>query len=303
MAGTGWMPARAQPSAAPSRRARVARARARCGGEGGGARSGAFGSGQRKWAAHRDAGGSEAGGDGKAHKKLEGPSTPSNAAALTAAFEADAPSRQYAYVLSHTREPPAMAACREQTAAKERGANMLSAPEQCALLRVLVRSLRATRALEVGVFTGYSALAIADALEEGGTLVACERDPKAMAEAEAHFERAGLAHRIDARLGPAKDTLEALLDDEDNHASFDLAFIDADKRGYMGYYEQCLKLVRPGGLIIVDNVLWYGKCADPGVDDKTTAALREFNDFVYADERVDHALAPVGDGMAVCCVR
>ena len=185
---------------------------------------------------------------------------------------------------------------------RPRGANMLSSPEQCALLRVLVRSLRAKRAIEVGVFTGYSALAIADALEEGGVLVACEKSGEALETAVGHFEDAGVSHRVDARLGAAVETLDGLLDAGEEGA-YDFAYIDADKRGYMAYYEQCLRLVRPGGLVVVDNCLWYGKCADPSVDDKTTEAMRAFNDFAFADERVDYSLVPVGDGMAVCHVR
>ncbi|KAK9819178.1 hypothetical protein WJX81_008655 [Elliptochloris bilobata] len=211
--------------------------------------------------------------------------------------------RLYAYLLGHTREPQVLRELRAETAAAypERRNNQI-APEQGALLAWLVETLRVTRAVEVGVFTGYSALAVALAMPEDGRLVACDRDAASLAIARRAWDMAGMGHKVEQRLGPASDSLHALL--AEGHAeSFDLAFIDADKRGYAGYFEQLLRLVRRGGVIAVDNILWKGQVADPEVTDKATAAIRDFNAQLLEDQRVSLAFVPIGDGMALCTKR
>ncbi|KAI8464284.1 MAG: O-methyltransferase [Monoraphidium minutum] len=204
----------------------------------------------------------------------------------------------YAYLLQHTREPQVLRDLREETSAM-RGANMQVSPEQGAFMSLLVELMGVRRAVEVGVFTGYSALAVAMALPPDGRLVACDRDARTMEVAQRYFQAAGVAHKVDARLAPAEDTLARLLE-EGGEGAYDFAFIDADKRAYGRYFELCLRLVRRGGLIAVDNVLWYGKVADEEVQDKATAALREFNTALVGDGRVTLSIVPVGDGMALC---
>ncbi|KAL4446674.1 hypothetical protein ABPG77_007918 [Micractinium sp. CCAP 211/92] len=209
--------------------------------------------------------------------------------------------RLYGYLLEHTREPPVLASLRAATAEQfPTGARMQISPEQGAFMGWLVGTLGAKRIIEVGTFTGYSSIAMALALPPGSTLLACDRDPRAMVLAREYWGTAGVADKIDERLGPASETLDSLLADPSQHASYDFAFIDADKKGYRAYYEQLLRLVRPGGVIAVDNVLWYGKVADPEVADKNTEALRELNAFLLRDERVAFSLVPVGDGIALC---
>jgi predicted O-methyltransferase YrrM len=204
----------------------------------------------------------------------------------------------YGYLLAHTREPAALRALREETAGLG-GANMQVSPEQGAFLGLLAELIGARRALEVGVFTGYSSTAVALALPPDGRLVAMDRDERTMAVARRAWDAAGVRGRIEERLAPAADSLAAVLA-RDGPGSYDLAFIDADKRGYDAYYEACLALLRPGGLLAVDNVLWYGKVADPGVVDKQTEALRALNAKMLADPRVSFSMVPVGDGMALC---
>eukprot|EP00879_Flechtneria_rotunda_P028167 GHRR01030249.1.p1 GENE.GHRR01030249.1~~GHRR01030249.1.p1 ORF type:complete len:181 (+),score=58.33 GHRR01030249.1:444-986(+) len=174
-----------------------------------------------------------------------------------------------------------------------------TAPEQGQLLALLVELLGVQSAIEVGVFTGYSSLAVALALPESGKLVAFDKEPTTMEVAQKYWDKAGVAHKVDSRLGPALERLQELLN-EQGKSSFDMAFIDADKRCYQSYFELCLKLVRPGGLIAVDNVLFYGKVADPAVQDKATVALKEFNQRLLADARVSYSIVPIGDGMALC---
>jgi len=144
---------------------------------------------------------------------------------------------------------------------------------------------------------GYSALALALALPPDGTLLTCDRNAETMAVARTHWAAAGCSHKVEARLGPALETLDTLL--PSSAASFDLAFIDADKRGYTEYYERCLQLVRVGGLVCVDNTLWYGRVADDQEQDAQTVALRAFNAAVLCDDRVSHAMVPIGDGLTL----
>jgi predicted O-methyltransferase YrrM len=186
---------------------------------------------------------------------------------------------------------------RQETRAHPR-ASMQIGPDQGLLLGFLVRLLGARRVVEVGTFTGYSALAMAMALPPGGRLLCCDVSEEYTSIARRYWEEAGVADRIDLRLGPARDTLAALLASE-GPDSQDLAFIDADKSGYDAYYEACLRLVRPGGVIAIDNVLWSGKVADPSVTDADTVALRALNLKVRDDPRVDAVVLSVGDGLTL----
>jgi predicted O-methyltransferase YrrM len=165
-----------------------------------------------------------------------------------------------------------------------------------ALLAMLVRTLGARNAIEVGTFTGYSALAVAMALPADGQLVACDVSDEWTSIGRRHWAEAGVAGRIDLRLGPAARTLHALLR-ERGEGSFDFMFIDADKTGYDGYYESGLALVRAGGIIALDNMIWGGRVADPDVIDDDTVALRALNAKIAADRRVDACLATIGDGV------
>ena len=195
------------------------------------------------------------------------------------------------------REPELLARLREETAALPE-ARMQIAPEQGQFMAMLVRLMSAREILEVGTFTGYSALAMALALPPDGHIVACDVSAEWTAIGRRYWREAGVAERIELRLAPAIETLEALLADggEDR---FDFAFIDADKSGYHAYYEACLKLVRPGGLIVVDNTLWDGRVADDSVQDANTCAIRAFNAAVHEDVRVDLSLVPIGDGLTL----
>jgi predicted O-methyltransferase YrrM len=193
------------------------------------------------------------------------------------------------------QETPVQRQLRAETATMPEG-RMQIGPDQGALLALLVRMIGARRALEIGVYTGYSSLSVAAALPEDGKLIACDIDRHWTSIAQRYWEQAGLADRIELRLGPALATLSELL----AHGaadSFDFAFIDADKREYDGYYESCLRLVRPGGLIAIDNVLWGGAVADPAVNDPDTAAIRTLNQKVRDDRRVESCLLTVGDGV------
>jgi caffeoyl-CoA O-methyltransferase len=172
---------------------------------------------------------------------------------------------------------------------------MQIAPEQGALMTLLARAIGAKRVVEVGTFTGYSALCIARGLPEDGWLLACDVSEEWTAIARRYWERAGVAKRIELRIGPAIETLRAL----PLEPRFDLGFIDADKAEYPAYYEEILKRLRPGGLVLVDNVLWFGRVADPTADDPQTRAIRAFNDSVAADPRVDCVMLPVSDGLTI----
>ncbi len=184
---------------------------------------------------------------------------------------------------------------RVRTAPLER-AEMQIGRDQAAFFSMLVRFAGVRRALEVGTFTGYSALAVALALPEGGKLVCCDRSEEWTAMAREAWSEAGVTERIELRLGPAVATLEALLA-EGAAGTFDFAFIDADKAAYPGYYEQCLKLVRPGGLIALDNMLRHGDVVDASVNDEDTRAIRGLNEAIRADARVDACLLTLGDGV------
>jgi len=208
----------------------------------------------------------------------------------------------HAYLVSvGVREPEVLRALRERTRALPRH-GMQIAPEQGALLALLVRLMGARRCLEVGTFTGYSSTSIALALPEDGHLLCCDVSREWTDVARQTWESAGVAGRIELRLGPALETLDALLADG-AAGTFDLAFIDADKPSYDGYVERALRLVRPGGLIAIDNVLWSGRVADPAATDESTEVIRALNAKLAADERVDLAIVPIGDGLTLLRVR
>ena len=206
--------------------------------------------------------------------------------------------RTYAYLLAHSlREAPELAKLRAETASHPR-VNMQIAPEQGQFMQMLVRLVGARRAIEVGVFTGYSSLAVVLAMPRDGRLLACDISEEYTAVARRHWKAAGVEGRIELVIAPAQATLDArLAAGEAGH--YDFAFIDADKTGYLGYYERLLELLRPGGLIVVDNTLWSGAVADPANRDPDTVALREFNDLLLADPRIDLSLLPVGDGLTL----
>lgn len=204
--------------------------------------------------------------------------------------------RLYDYLLAvSVREPRVLAALREETAQLP-SAGMQISPEQGQLLRLLVELLGARRCIEVGVFTGYSSTCTALALPEDGTLIACDVSVEYTDVARRYWRRAGVEQRIDLRLGPALSTLDGLLA-AGQASSFDFAFVDADKESYLGYYERCLQLLRPGGLLAIDNVLWGGSVADPTNTTASTLAIRALNEHLRGDERVSISLVPIGDGL------
>jgi len=204
----------------------------------------------------------------------------------------------YDYMLSASlREHPALARLRAETAALPE-ANMQIAPEQGQFIALLVKLAGATRCIEVGVFTGYSSLAVALAMPPTGRIVACDISEAYTLVARRFWEEAGVAGRIDLRIAPALETLQALLA-EGGAGSYDFGFIDADKGGYPEYYERLLALLRPGGLIAIDNTLWDGDVADPGNQAADTVAIRAFNEKLRDDQRVDLSLVPIGDGLTL----
>jgi predicted O-methyltransferase YrrM len=210
--------------------------------------------------------------------------------------------RTYQYLLAHSlREAPVLARLRAETASHPK-VNMQIAPEQGQFMQMLVRLTGARRAIEVGVFTGYSSLAVMLAMPPDGRLLALDLSEEYTAIARRHWQAAGVAGRIELVIGPAQDTLDARIR-AGEAGRYDFAFIDADKTGYLAYYERLLKLLRPGGLIVVDNTLWSGEVANPANRDADTVALREFNDALHRDPRVDLALLPVGDGLTLARIR
>jgi len=202
------------------------------------------------------------------------------------------------YLLEHSlREHPAQAALRDATAAHPH-AGMQISPEQGQFMALLVKLLGARRTLEIGVFTGYSALSVALALPDDGRLLACDISDDYTRVGRPYWEQAGVAHKIELRLAPALSTLDARLA-AGEAGQYDFAFIDADKTGYDGYYERCLQLLRPGGLIAIDNTLWGGKVAHPAPGDADTLALQALNAKLHVDTRVDVSLLPIGDGLTL----
>ena len=206
------------------------------------------------------------------------------------------PAPLYDYLLDVSlREPPVLRRLRDETALLPES-NMQIGPEQGQLLAFLVELIGARTALEIGTFTGYSALCVALALPEDGRLVACDVSEEWTSVGRRYWVEAGVDHKIDLRIGPAGETLEALADDG---ASFDFAFIDADKEGYDDYYERVLRLVRAGGLLAIDNTLWEGKVVDPSVTDADTGSIRALNEKLRDDPRISLSLVPVADGLTL----
>jgi caffeoyl-CoA O-methyltransferase len=214
----------------------------------------------------------------------------------------DLTDKLYEYLLRVSlREAPILAELRAETA-KLPDAGMQIGPEQGQFMALLVELIGARRTLEVGTFTGYSALAVALALPPDGRVTACDVSEEYTRVARRYWAKAAVEHKIELKLGPALDTLAGLLA-TGAAGSFDFAFIDADKNNYDGYYEQALQLLRPGGLIAIDNVLWGGAVIDAKKRDADTLAIRALNEKLKADERVSISLLPIGDGLTLACKR
>ncbi|MBW4614612.1 MAG: class I SAM-dependent methyltransferase [Desmonostoc vinosum HA7617-LM4] len=208
----------------------------------------------------------------------------------------------YNYLLSASlREPEMLLQLRQETANHPRGGMQIS-PEQGQFMALLVELIGAKKTLEVGVFTGYSSLCIALALPADGKIIALDVSEEYTAIARRYWHKAGVADKIDLRLAPALETLDELLA-SGQAQTFDFAFIDADKENYDGYYERCLQLVRPGGLIAIDNVLWSGQVADSQIQDESTQAIRAINNKLHHDERVALSLVPIADGLTLALKR
>jgi caffeoyl-CoA O-methyltransferase len=202
----------------------------------------------------------------------------------------------HAYLVAHGTPPdPVLEDLARETLKIGPLARMQVAPEQGALLTLLTKLTGARRAIEVGTFTGYSSLCIARGLPSDGRLLCCDVSEEWTKLARSAWEKAGVASRIELRIAPAAETLRALPEREE----WDLAFIDADKGGYAVYYAEILKRLRPGGLILADNVLWSGRVVDPAADDEQTRAIRAFNDLVARDDRVERVMLPVADGLTL----
>lgn len=194
------------------------------------------------------------------------------------------------------REPPLLAELREETMRSFSTYNMQTAPEQAQLLALLIKLRGACHVIDIGTFTGYSALSMAMALPTEGKVITCDVDEKATTFAKLYWKKAGLDNKIDLRLAPAKETLSALIHLYQNH---ELIYIDADKINLDLYYEQALKLLSPSGLVAIDNVLWDGRVIDESHQNESTQAIRTFNQKIHKDERVDISLIPIGDGLTL----
>ena len=195
------------------------------------------------------------------------------------------------------REPEILTQLRQETAQHPMG-KMQIAPEQGQFMALLVQLIGAKKTLDVGVCTGYSSLVVALALPPDGKAIACEKSEEYAAIARRWWQQAGVADKIDLHIAPAQETLARLLATGETD-TFDFAFIDADKSNYDNYYEQALQLVRPGGLIAIDNVLWSGRVADPQVQDNRTKKIRAFNQKLHQDPRISLSLVPIGDGLTL----
>jgi caffeoyl-CoA O-methyltransferase len=202
----------------------------------------------------------------------------------------------HAYLVSHGTPPDEIQrALIDETRVLGDISVMQIAPEQGAFMTLVARILGARRAIEIGTFTGYSALCLARGLADDGELICCDVSEEWTSVGRRYWEKAGVAHKIDLRIAPAIETLAQL----PREPGFDLAFIDADKSGYIAYFEALLPLIRKGGLILVDNVLWEGAVVNPAVDDEDTLAIRKFNDLVAADSRVECVMLPIADGLTL----
>jgi len=199
------------------------------------------------------------------------------------------------------REPDVLRRLREETAALPMHIMQIS-PEQGQFMGLLVELIGARKCLEIGTFTGYSALSVACRLPDDGVLVACDISEDFTDRAKPFWEEAGVAGKIDLRIGPAHDTLDGLIADGET-GTFDFAFIDADKVNYLGYFQRAFDLTRQGGLICIDNVLWSGAVADPSRNDEDTEAIRAFNTALSTDARISLSMLPIGDGLTLACKR
>ncbi len=208
----------------------------------------------------------------------------------------DAHLRSYIDAISD-REPAHLAANRSETEASGAGHLQIS-PRQGQLMALLVKLIEARRGIEIGVYAGYSTMWLAEAMGPSGQILACDRDPDITERAYIDWAAAGIAERINLRLGDALATLDAEVT-AGMTAAYDFAHIDADKSCYIEYYERCLELLRPGGLIMVDNTLWYARVADPAFDDEQTRAIRFFNRHLADDERIDLSVLLLGDGLTL----
>jgi predicted O-methyltransferase YrrM len=197
------------------------------------------------------------------------------------------------------REPDLLRRLREETA-KLPNSNLQISAEQGQFMALLMHLIGARRTIEVGVYTGYSALVVAQALPDDGRIIACDINEDWTAVARRYWREAGVDRKIDLRIGPALSTLDDLIASGQGNR-FDFVFIDADKTNYANYYERALVLLRPGGLIAVDNVLWYGRVIDASFDDPDTRAIRAFNEQLKADDRVWLSMLPVRDGLTLAC--
>jgi predicted O-methyltransferase YrrM len=195
-------------------------------------------------------------------------------------------------------EPAILRELRAETAAQMEDANMQISPDLGQFLSVLLKGIGARLTVEVGVFTGYSSTVTALAIPEGGRVIACDVSEEYTAMARRYWAKAGVTDKVELRIAPAMDTLESLFF-QGGEGKYDFAFIDADKGNYWGYFEKCLRLLRPGGIIAVDNVLWSGRVANEAENDANTTAIREFNQRVHADPRVVASLVPIGDGLTL----
>ena len=202
----------------------------------------------------------------------------------------------HAYLVQHGTPPDEIQRALIEETQKLGGISMMQiAPEQGAFMTLLARAIGTRYALEVGTFTGYSALCIARALPDAGRLICCDVSEEWTTIARRYWEKAGVSEKIDLRIAPALDTLRALPE----QPQLDFAFIDADKPGYIAYYEEIQKRLRPGGLILVDNVLWLGRVVDANANDEQTLAIRDFNNHVARDSRVECVMLPVSDGLTL----
>ena len=199
------------------------------------------------------------------------------------------------------REPDVLTRLREETSRLSMSM-MQIAPEQGQFMQLLVKALGIRRAIEVGVFTGYSTLCVALAMPDDGRIVACDVNKEWTDIAQRYWKEAGVDNKIELRLAPALETLDTLVDEQLQN-KFDFAFIDADKEGYKDYYERALALIRPGGLIAIDNTLWNGDVADESNQSESTQAIRGINRHLHTDERVDISLLPIGDGLTLALKR
>ena len=202
----------------------------------------------------------------------------------------------HAYLVSHGTPPDEIQrALIDETQVLGNISVMQIAPEQGAFMTLVARILGARRAIEIGTFTGYSALCLARGLADDGELICCDVSEEWTSVGRRYWEKAGVAHKIDLRIAPAIETLAQL----PREPGFELAFIDADKSGYIAYFEALLPLIRKGGVILIDNVLWMGAVINPAADDEDTLAIRKFNDLVTADSRVECVMLPIADGLTL----